>query len=330
LPFKAIPAARSYAGHFVGFHSDLKKPATVFYPYHRFRSARSRTIEKHQTKGKPMRLTFLLAIAILISIEASLTFAAEVLDQQNDVSPSATADSTSGGFQEQAQTFTVGVAGTLSRIAVQIIYPGFGSPGNAILTVYNTSGGLPNTSLGTASLSNTNIPSTGYAFQSFDISSYAIPVRVGDVLAYGVTSSTDSYFFVPSSFDHSTYTGGQSLDRALGPPGPWTTYSPSHDGGFQTYVLASGGLLGDFTNDGAVNAADYVLWRKHLGDASEAALNGHGNGANGVDVGDYNVWRAHFGTASGNASAPSIPVPEPNSLLFIGAAALCLPRARRR
>ncbi len=242
-----------------------------------------------------MRLAFLLAIAMLVSIASSLASAAEVLDQQNDVSPSATADSTSGGFVEEAQTFTVGVAGTLSRIAVQINYPGFGSPGNAILTVYNTSGGIPNASLGTASLSYSGIPSTGYAFQSFDVSSSAIPVHAGDVLAYGVTSTTDSYFFLRSTFDHSTYAGGQSIYRALGQTGPWTLYTPSHDEGFQTYVLASsGGLLGDFNNDGAVNAADYVLWRKHLGDATEAALNGHGDGANGVDQGDYAVWRARL------------------------------------
>lgn len=68
--------------------------------------------------------------------------AAEVLDQQNDLTGSAAADSTSGGFQEVAQTFTVGVTGTLTRIEVQIVRF-FGSGGDAILSVYNTSGGFP-------------------------------------------------------------------------------------------------------------------------------------------------------------------------------------------
>ncbi len=209
-----------------------------------------------------MRLSLTRAIAILISIVATSATAAETLDQQNDVSPSATAESTSGGFQEQAQTFTVGVSGTLSRIAVQINYPGFGSPGNAILTVYNTSGGVPNASLGNASLSNAGIPSGGYDFQSFDVSSYAIPVHGGDVLAYGISSSIDTYFFLRNTFDHSTYAGGQAYYRALGPAGPWTVYSPSNDFGFQTYVVAAaGGIPGDFDGNGKVDAADYVTWR---------------------------------------------------------------------
>jgi hypothetical protein len=188
-----------------------------------------------------MRPQLFRALMILLPLAAVSAPAAEVLDQQNDTSPSATADSTSGGFQEQAQTFTVGVAGTLSRIAAQINWsPGFGSPGVAILTVYNTSGGVPNVSLGTASLSTTVIPSSGYAFQSFDVSSYAIPVHVGDVLAYGITSNTDNtYVFVRSTFDHSTYAGGQSYHRTLHETGPWTVYTPSQDHGFQIYVLAS-------------------------------------------------------------------------------------------
>ena len=66
----------------------------------------------------------------------------------------------------------------------------------AYLTVYNTSGGLPNSALGTVSLPSSGIPSGGYAFQSFDVSSYVIPVHVGDVLAYGVTSTLESRFLL--------------------------------------------------------------------------------------------------------------------------------------
>ncbi len=142
-----------------------------------------------------VRPLFVCAIAVLILV-ATTSSAAEVLDQQNDVSPSATADSTSGGVLEQGQTFTVGVTGTLSRIAVQINFPGFGSGGNAILNVYNTSDGMPTgASLGTASLPSSGIPSIGYVFQSFDLSSSAIPVHAGDVFAYSISSTADSYFF---------------------------------------------------------------------------------------------------------------------------------------
>ena len=73
------------------------------------------------------------------------------------------------------------------------------------------------------------------------------------------------------------------------------------------YVLDAGSLLvvpdlpGGFNFDGAVDAADYVLWRKNDGSLEE-----------------YNTWRANFGnTAMGAANAASIAtVPEPNAWLL--------------
>jgi hypothetical protein len=263
-----------------------------------------------------MRRCF-VAFGLLLLIGVRQAEAIEVLDQQNDVSPSATADSTSGGVLEQAQTFTVGVTGTLSRIAVQINFPGFGSPGSAILTVYNTSAGVPNASLGTASLSSSGIPSGGYAFQSFDVSSYGIPIHAGDVLAYGITSTADSYLFVRSTFDHSTYAGGNSIWRTTSPNGPWTPYTPTHDGGFQTYVIPSGdGLVADYNNDGAVDAGDYATWRR-----SEGTANALPNDPIGGTIGaaQYDQWRSHFGQPAGRGSRSiaSTAVPEPGSAVLI-------------
>jgi hypothetical protein len=90
---------------------------------------------------------------------------------------------------------------------------------------------------------------------------------------------------------------------------------------------------GDFNSDGAVDAADYVEWRKGLGTI--------------YDQNDYGVWRAHFGTSLGPGSGsvdplslwsastgpdpapggtgfrvPAAAVPEPTTawLLIIGAA----------
>ncbi len=239
--------------------------------------------------------------------------AAEVLDQQNDVSPSATADSTSGGFQEIAQTFTVGVSGTLSRIAAQINWPGFGSPGNAILTVYNTAGGVPNASLGTALIPTSAIPTIGYEFQSFDLTSYGIPVHAGDVFAYGITSSIDSYVVVRSSFDHSTYAGGESQYRVPNPPDAWNSFSPSHDNGFRTYVLSSAvRVAGDYNGNGVVDMADYVLWR------NGGPLQNEVNSIGTVDATDYDAWRARFGNTSGSGSGlGGAEVPEPASLMLL-------------
>ncbi len=79
-------------------------------------------------------------------------------------------------------------------------------------------------------------------------------------------------------------------------------------------VLA--GLPGDFNGDGAVDAADYTMWRDGLGTT--------------FDQSDYDVWRTNFGAtlpASPSAQASTGPqaVPEPASLPFaIGMVALAL------
>jgi hypothetical protein len=62
-------------------------------------------------------------------------------------------------------------------------------------------------------------------------------------------------------------------------------------------------LQGDFNGDGAVNAADYVVWRKN----------------NDTEL-KYNEWRQHFGEpgagAGGGVGAGFQAVPEPTSLLL--------------
>jgi hypothetical protein len=78
------------------------------------------------------------------------------------------------------------------------------------------------------------------------------------------------------------------------------------------------GLPGDFNQDGAVDAADYVVWRKGVG----------------VEPTDdnYNLWRENFGrTAAGGGGISS--VPEPATLLSLAIAGLASafpPRPTRR
>jgi hypothetical protein len=45
-------------------------------------------------------------------------------------------------------------------------------------------------------------------------------------------------------------------------------------------------LIGDFTNDGKVDAEDYVVWRRTNG-----------------STGGYNTWRANFGRTVGGSRA---------------------------
>jgi hypothetical protein len=72
---------------------------------------------------------------------------------------------------------------------------------------------------------------------------------------------------------------------------------------------------GDFNQDGVVNTADYVFWRKSMGQTG-ANLLADGNGNNQVDLGDLFTWRAHFGqnlsgAGAGSSLDSSSPVPEP-------------------
>jgi hypothetical protein len=80
---------------------------------------------------------------------------------------------------------------------------------------------------------------------------------------------------------------------------------------------------GDFNQDGTVDAADYVVWRKGVGTTYTQT--------------DYDTWRANFGTSllagSGSAipSAQSLPaVPEPATLMIACVAAIGIGIAARR
>jgi hypothetical protein len=73
-------------------------------------------------------------------------------------------------------------------------------------------------------------------------------------------------------------------------------------------VDSAANLSGDFNNDGAVDAADYVTWRNGLG--------------NGYTQDHYAEWRASFGQSAAGAVAvdntDSGNVPEPGALLLTG------------
>jgi hypothetical protein len=75
-------------------------------------------------------------------------------------------------------------------------------------------------------------------------------------------------------------------------------------------------LPGDYNIDGAVNAADYVVWRK------DPAAYGDASG--------FNTWRAHFGEAAGAGSSTSDTTPEPNALLLFIMSLLPVAVPRRR
>ena len=55
-------------------------------------------------------------------------------------------------------------------------------------------------------------------------------------------------------------------------------------------------LAGDYDVDGDVDGADFLLWQRRLGTATNPAGSGADGDASGsVDGGDLGVWGSHFG-----------------------------------
>lgn len=91
-------------------------------------------------------------------------------------------------------------------------------------------------------------------------------------------------------------------------------------------------LPGDYNGDFVVDAADYTVWRNHLGEPTEAAINYAGNGSNGVDPLDYDHWKTHFGTQAGSGAVGgrvTTSVPEPTTAVLLLISVLALGGSRR-
>jgi hypothetical protein len=95
-----------------------------------------------------------------------------------------------------------------------------------------------------------------------------------------------------------------------------------------TVQLVSG-LPGDYTGDGSVDAADYVVWRKMLGTTTNHGAGADGDFSGAVDELDYFIMRRNLGrTMPGAGGGQNDLVPEPSAWFLIVAA--CLVTMSRR
>jgi hypothetical protein len=94
-------------------------------------------------------------------------------------------------------------------------------------------------------------------------------------------------------------------------------------------------ITGDYNGNGVVDGADYVVWRKTLGQTG-TGLAADGNGDGTINSGDYDLWRANFGAIAGSGagfsatgSASAVPEPSTLMLLMFAAAGWCVRRGGR-
>lgn len=126
----------------------------------------------------------------------------------------------------------------------------------------------------------------------------------GLVLPHGLALDPSSGFlYIADADGGQVYRGDLAGATALEPIGPVSLQNP-----WDVALFALEARAGDFNGDGAIDAADYVVWRKGLGSV--------------YTPNDYDLWRTHFGEISGSGSSFAAAVPEPaNAVLFILAAA---------
>jgi hypothetical protein len=91
-------------------------------------------------------------------------------------------------------------------------------------------------------------------------------------------------------------------------------------------VITPPALYGDYNNNGIVNAADYLYYRKRLGQ-SVTIPNDQTPGT--VTPGDYYVWRNNFGSTLGAGGTAGV-VPEPSGAMLAIAGCLAGWFARRK
>ncbi len=87
-------------------------------------------------------------------------------------------------------------------------------------------------------------------------------------------------------------------------------------------------LVGDYNDDGVVDAADYTVWRDNVGAATLTNRDPANTGTVGED--DFLSWKTHYGETAGSGSSLSVTaVPEPASWTLLCVSGLLALAGRR-
>jgi hypothetical protein len=92
--------------------------------------------------------------------------------------------------------------------------------------------------------------------------------------------------------------------------------------------MTMAGIEGDYNNDGVVNTADYVMWRKLNDSGVETGL-ANDPTPDVIDSTDYDTWVRNFGSGGGTGGG-GVAVPEPASTACLVVALCAWATIRRR
>ncbi|HEX2476168.1 MAG TPA: PEP-CTERM sorting domain-containing protein [Lacipirellulaceae bacterium] len=120
------------------------------------------------------------------------------------------------------------------------------------------------------------------------------------------------------------------LVQVFSPGGNWKAVTNSNGTFSLVPIGPPAGTAGDYNNDGVVDAADYVVWRKLLGTNTQLQNEGVGVTPGMVTDEDYTVWRTNFGSITPPGAGSVAAVPEPGALMLAMLALAILGAWRRQ
>jgi hypothetical protein len=157
------------------------------------------------------------------------------------------------------------------------------------------------------------VPATGSGITISDTSGMPIPVVDARPTVTGIGTNTLTLSFTGSGVVGGTLPAGMyqlnfvgngfvANGRAVDVANDGTQAGGLRE--FEFTATTPTPLAGDYNGNGTVDAADYIVWRKSVGQTG-AGLAADGDGDMDVDDNDRFVWRANFGRASVAAITPA-------------------------
>ncbi len=96
-----------------------------------------------------------------------------------------------------------------------------------------------------------------------------------------------------------------------------------------SYEVVASGVVGDFNDDGFVDAADYTVWRDTFAtEGVNLPADADGNGI--VNLADYHLWRDQFGASSAISAGTAVPEPGSITIVTVIVLAVAAPRVLHR